>query len=613
VSAVPAPVLRLGGGELARALTAGIHRLLREQEYLDRINVFPVADGDTGTNLAMTMGTALTALKAAPADHAGRVLATVADAALDGARGNSGAILAQFLLGLADRGAGLAELDAGEFAAALTDGARYAREALAEPREGTILTVLSAVAADLRRGAASGARDLTTMLREALAAGERALVLTEGQLEALTRAHVVDAGAAGFVTLLRGFTDYLVTGDLDESGPRPGGTGAVADAAGDVGSLEHRWCTECMVTAVGIDRRRLREELAAIASSLVVAGSASRVRVHAHVAEPAQLFRIAAAFGTVSAEKADDMQRQQEAALHSARRRVAIVTDTAADIPEDEQERLDIHVVPLRVHFGEHSYLDKVGLAPDEFYRRLATDPQHPKTSRPPAGDFRRMFGFLGSHYAEVVSLNVTGRASGTRQAAESAAARMATPGSVRVIDSLSASAGQGLLAMHAAECALAGLGAEAIEASVRAQMARTRTYALLRSLDYGVRGGRVPAWARTVANALGLSPCLKTFPDGRIGIGGFVRGRRHLAERFARFVMRRLDTARRYRIVVAHGDAEADGQRLLERLVAGHGGIERAWLVPLGTAIGVHGGPGTLVVGFTEVDAAPAATKPAG
>ena len=134
------------GTALADALRAGIYRLFARTDHLNRINVSPVPDGDTGTNMAMTMSAVLGALGAADAKHAGLLLARIADAAIDGARGNSGAILAQFLLGVADSAEGHATLDAPQFAAAAAAGARYARDAVIEPRDGTLLTVLEAFA-----------------------------------------------------------------------------------------------------------------------------------------------------------------------------------------------------------------------------------------------------------------------------------------------------------------------------------------------------------------------------------------------------------------------------------------------------------------------------------
>jgi uncharacterized protein len=592
---------RLDAAELGRALRAGIHRVLERQEHLDRINVFPVPDGDTGTNLAITMTAMLGVLKRTPLDHVGRLLTQLADAALDGARGNSGAILAQFFLGLGDRAGHLAELSATEFAEAVQGGASYARDALADPREGTILTVLQDVASELKRLAAEGVEDIRALVRRALERAERSLEATRDQLEVLHQANVVDAGAAGFVMLLEGVSAYLDTGALDESEISFGAIPHEPEMAGGEASLAHRWCTECMIGGAAIDHRRLREQLAPLGSSLVVAGTRRKVRVHMHVADPGALFRVAAGHGVVSGQKADDMQRQQAGTLHAARRRIAIVTDSAADIPDDELERLDIHLVPVRLHFGERSFLDKVTLTPEEFYRLLATSPVHPKTSQPPAGDFRRLFEFLTSHYEAVLSLNLTGTVSGTRQAAESAASRVAARERVTVIDSRNASTGQGLAVMYAAECVAADMSVAEACAAVRAVLPLTRTFACLPTLDYAVRGGRVPAVARTVARLLRVSPLLATFPDGRIAIGGVLFGHANLTAKFARFVGRRIDSGRRYRVLVGHGNAPEQGRQLLEQLTRERDNIDGAWLVPLGTALGVHGGPGCLVVSVQQ------------
>lgn len=586
------------GTALADALRAGIYRLFARTDHLNRINVSPVPDGDTGTNMAMTMSAVLGALGAADAKHAGLLLARIADAAIDGARGNSGAILAQFLLGVADSAEGHATLDAPQFAAAAAAGARYARDAVIEPRDGTLLTVLEAFAVEARRiSEAGGAADLAQLLGASLPRVRAALERTRTTLDVLRAANVVDAGAAGFVELLEGMLAYLQTGQVGEPCAPPheaAGPMAIGGSAG-----EHRFCTECVVSGAGIDHRRLREALAPLGSSLVVAGSRRKARIHVHTNEPARVFEAAACFGVLDAHKADDMHRQALAA-HHARASTAIVTDSAADIPEELLERLAVHVVPVRVHFGSRSYLDKVSLTPQEFYQDLAAGSVHPQTSQPPPGDFRRLYEFLASHYQHVVSIALTARVSGTYAAAKGAAARVAG-GKVQVLDSRNVSLGQGLLAMYAAECALAGFDGPRIAAATAAMRTKTRTWGLLAGLDYAVRGGRVPAFVRTLSQLLRCSPVLTNHPDGRIGPGGALFGRGDLTARFARFVVRRLRAGATYRVVVGHAEAELEGQRLLAALRAAIPRLESGYLTPLGPALGVHGGPGMLVVGVQE------------
>lgn len=589
----------LDGLRLSRGLLAGIARVVADAEHLNRINVFPVPDGDTGTNLAVMLGAVRAALLRQHERHAGKLLEIVADAALDGARGNSGAILAQFFHGLCDASQDRRLLTTANFVAAVERGSSYAQDALTEPREGTILTVIRDFGAELGARLAEGGQDFGSLLEQGLQRAQQSLVATTAQLEALRRAGVVDAGAQGFVDLLQGITDFVRRGSL-RTGPDvdlpatltlpEAFYGLDADATG------HRWCTECLVNADGLDRRRLREALAGLGSSLVIAGGKKRARIHIHVDDPEAVFRVAAGFGTVEGRKADDMHSQQASARAGARK-VAVVTDSAADLPEEMLTALDIHMVPVRIHFGEHSYLDKISLETTEFYRLMAESTTPPTTSQPPPGDFRRLYQILGSHHPGIISIHLTSWGSGTFQAAASAAERAGTRVPVLAIDSRNASIGQGLVVLRAAELAAEGRGIDEIALALDAVIAGTRTWALLGSLDHAVRGGRVAPSKRLLARLLRLEPILATFPDGRLGIGGVLLGRHDKVRRFARWVARRAGGSPGSRLAVGHANAPEAAARLLAELQALLPGLEQAFLTEIGTALGAHGGPGTLVV----------------
>jgi hypothetical protein len=261
------------------------------------------------------------------------------------------------------------------------------------------------------------------------------------------------------------------------------------------------------------------------------------------------------------------------------------------------------------VHFGSRSYLDKVSMSPAEFYRELASNPEHPKTSQPPPGDFRRMYEFLASHYEAVVSVALTSRASGTYNAAASAAQRVSAEGRpVTVLDSGNASLGQGLVAIVAAECAQRGGNAAEVLAAARAAIARSRTYALLATVDYAVKGGRVPKIVKTLASWLRFSPVLGNLRDGKVGLAGVIWGRRQRRSRFARFVRRRMpgaESGTRYRVLVGHANAPDEAHALLAEIMAGlpPRSIESTDVTAIGPALGVHGGPGMLVAGVLPLD----------
>ncbi|MBT8135708.1 MAG: DegV family EDD domain-containing protein [Gammaproteobacteria bacterium] len=590
----------IDGRRLSRALRAGIGKVLADQEHLNKINVYPVPDGDTGTNLALTLQSILAALDDRT-KGAGKLLIRVADAAIDGARGNSGAIFAQFLQGLADDAGSVGRIDATTLTAACNSGASYAREAMSDPVEGTMLTIIDAFCAAVSARVTAGDRDLQSILLAANELARAALANTPNQLEVLRKAGVVDAGAAGFVDILDGIESLVVEGVEPELTVAASGLNEFVGemTAGAEIDLRYRYCTECLVRGSTIDRRKLREDITALGDSLVIAGSHARMRIHMHTNEPDELFRRASRHGEISGEKADDMQRQQELA-HATRRGVVITTDTAGDVPDDELERLNIYLTPVRVHFGEQSYLDKVTITAEQLYEKLRTETVPATTSQPAPGDFRRQFEFLKSHYDEVVSIHVSGSASGTWQAAQNVATSLEHSERIRVVDSRTASLGQGLLVIDAAEAAQRGMNGKQIAERIELMKDRTETYCVLRDLSYGVRGGRIPARVKTIADLLHLTPVL-AIRDGLVKPVGVFLGRKNIVEKFARFIARRTDSARSYRVGVGHADCEKDAQALLEKLRQVIPDQQQTVFARIGTALGVHAGPEGLVVAVQE------------
>ena len=587
----------LDGDAFAAALTSGIHRVLAEQELLNRINVFPVADSDTGTNLSLSLGAALGVLNKPGEKHLGMMLAAMADALLDSARGNSGAIVAQFFQGMSDSAGDITRFTTYTFGKAVSMGNDYAHDALSKPREGTILSVIAAFAESITHQVNTVREgEFPAIIGAAAQRVEEALANTPNQLEVLRKAGVVDAGAKGFAELVAGMAGYVENGTIE---PMPDVSIAheiqpAVDFAEADNDSRYRYCTECIVTGLDIDRRKLREALTELGDSLVLAGTKRKAKIHIHVDEPEHVFDTARRFGDLSAEKADDMHRQQHA-THNSKRRFAVITDSGADISDADMERLDIHMVPCRIQFGDHGYLDKVSITTDEFYAELKSSPHHPTTSQPAPGDFRRQFQFLASHFDDVISINLTSAASGTFQAAELAATRTNAPGRIHVVDSRNASLGQGQLVVLAAECAEAGLSVESTLAAVRAQVAETRTYAVLSDLRYAVRGGRLPRWVKSVADLLRLYPIICTTPGGKVSLSGFMFGSYSRAKRFARYVARR---APKGPVEIGIGQAICEDEALelenyIRELVPD---IRKLVVTGLGTGIGVHGGPGTLL-----------------
>lgn len=588
----------LDGARLRRSAAAAARWVSQRQENLNGINVFPVPDGDTGTNIAATLVAAVERAQRVRERKLGTVSRALADGALFGACGNSGAILAQFFEGFAAALEGQDRAGPGRIARAARRGSDAAQTALAQPREGTILTVMRAWAERFGERSVADGGDLLEAYRDALETAREALRRTPEQLRELARAGVVDAGAQGFVYFLEGIL-HFAEGRL---------AGTVLDGEGHATALEHavvaenpgaiafRFCTECLVEGEGMDAASIRGSVGVLGDSVVVAGSPSRLRIHVHTDRPDAVFDIARSHGRVVREKADDMRAQHVGRLD--RGRVATVTDTAADLPEREQQRLRIHTVPLRVLLGGKAYLDKQTLSPDEVYDRLLKG-ESAGTSQPPPGDYAALYGYLLEHYGSIVVLTLSGALSGTREAARRAAATMADA-EIEIVDTGTASIAQGLVVQAAAERALAGGEVGDVVAAALDARARVRLLVGAPTLEYFVRGGRVGGWKAKLAGRLGVMPLLTIEPaKGTVRLAGVARrGRVHRAL-LAR-ARRELAAEPRSpaRIWIAHAAAPDVADAFRAALAEAAPGAE-VDVVEVGPVLGAHAGPGGIAVAF--------------
>ncbi len=301
------PTNELDGARLLHALRAAAGHLTLRAAAIDAINVYPVPDGDTGSNMAATLREAVRAAEGVPAGAgAGEILTALATGALYGGRGNSGVILSQALRGIAAAAGTSTTIGASTLRDALAAAATMAYRAVATPVEGTMLTVLRA-AAEAARG-----DTIEAVLESATTGAEAAEAATPALLPALAEAGVTDAGGEGICTILRALA-AAITGEplgLEEAGPRApltfaGTSGHERDAFG--------FCTEFLVeaAAVPIDLDALQAWLRPPEyRSVVVVGDAEVARVHAHTATPQALLDHAAGWGALSRVKVEDMAAQ---------------------------------------------------------------------------------------------------------------------------------------------------------------------------------------------------------------------------------------------------------------------------------------------------------------
>ena len=590
----------INGLKFYSGLAAGINNLLDYKNKLDEINVYPVPDGDTGTNMCFTLLPVVEECKKQISESISDSLDAIADTALDSARGNSGTIIAQFFHGMRKSVSGLDVISIEQFSSALNEGYKSAKDSLLNPTEGTIITVMREVANFSMELSQKENINFELFLDKCYHHSIHSLEETKTILKILRKSDVVDAGALGFVLLIQGWLNSVqkntkiqshhidISYDHDK----------IDSLKKDVDfTIKNKFCTECAIEGDNINKIELKEMIKNLGDSMVVAGTKNRVKIHIHTNSPAKLYKICGAYGKVKDRKVDDMTKQEHTIHHNESGGIAIVVDSGADIPEEYAN--EIQVVPVRYSFGNQQHIDKVTQSTSEFYQQMKTDSNHPKTSQPTPGDFKKIYNFISSHYNSIISIHLSKKMSGTYQSGINASKSIKID-NIQVIDSYSASVGLGLLAIYAVDLKQSGKKYKEIVKKIQAHREKTQVFLMLKDLDYVVKGGRLPSKIKTLANLLRLRPVLGS-KKGKLTARGVLYGHRNRVEKFVNFLSKKINPEKKYHIMIAHANDYENGEKLLKLLIHNHSNILKHHLLELGGALGAHAGPGGLAVGIQE------------
>ncbi|MBI9113204.1 DAK2 domain-containing protein [Maridesulfovibrio ferrireducens] len=346
-----AKISYLDGIRFYNAFAAGGYSLIQQKAYLNEINVFPVADADTGTNLVSTINSILN--KSHKKRSLRDTIKSMSDSALMGARGNSGIIFAQFLVGLSKELGDHCCITMDKFAEGANKAMTHVYDSITEPVEGTILTVMRVWSEAIKKYSLASA-DYCNVLTLAYSVTQEALENTPNQLEILKEAGVVDAGAQGFVSFLAGVMKFIQEGSIKNIQWK------ATDISQDKIISNHadletnyRYCTEAVISDSKIDVSEFKRRFRTYGDSLIIAGSKEKMHLHIHTDSPDKFFYEVKDLATIKDIKVDDMYMQYQVS-HNRRYPIGIITDSACDLPDEIIEKYQIQQISFGINFGDY-------------------------------------------------------------------------------------------------------------------------------------------------------------------------------------------------------------------------------------------------------------------
>lgn len=589
-------ISKLDSEKLYYSFVSGAQEVIKNKNSLNEINVFPVADGDTGSNLSSTMHAII--LEAKISGSVKETMNSIADAALTGARGNSGIIIAQYINGIFLSLMDEETITIPSFAETVKNAVPYAYQAISDPVEGTIITVIREWA-DAVYSHKDLSANFSELFSKSLIAANKSLEATTSRLKVLQDSKVVDSGAKGFVYFLQGFATFLRTGKVDlEVSDEPEDLSFNEELIHSQGEIHHRYCTEALLSGDSIDLEALKAELALYGDSLIVAGNNHKARIHIHANAPEQVFQVLSKKGIILQQKADDMVRQNESAF-DRKYDTALITDSIADIPQAMLDHYQVHMLPLNLNFDNTSYLDKVTMTPELFYPLLEETIEYPKSSQPNPIVVEKYLETVLSHYDKVIILTVAKEQSGTNSVFQNVVSKKLHQGKkIAVIDSKRNSGAEGLLVMKAAEMIAAETPFDEIVGAIERLRDRTNIFVSVNNLKYMVRSGRLSKVSGMAAMTINLKPVVSIDAEGKGSIAEKAFSEKGNEKKLFRLLekVNAQEKISRYAIVHANNPEKAEAYRKRSVVLLGK---EPEYIMNISTIVGMSAGVGTVAISY--------------
>lgn len=575
-------------------ILAGCKEIISHEKGLNKINVFPIPDNDTGSNLKKTL---LPILNRYPLleIQINKSSRDIADIAVSSALGYSGIIFSQFLSGLAEGIKDHKKIIAKDLTKAASQAVIRAYESMSVPVEGTILSVFKEWSDEVDKLTLE-TDDFVFMLRNSFNRAVSVLAKTTQQLEILKKHKVVDAGGQAFIYFLEGIINFIEKGKLEPLSHKK--KQMLLKKEKVVSEEKEQFCAECCVRRVNLDRPSLIEKLNSIGQDLIFFGSLNFAKIHIRTSNPEEIFSCVAKFGEVASKK---VFRFDPELPSNKKKALVLVSDTTCDISDEYVENNDIYFVPVKVQVMNKIFTDKIDIIPEEFYQIMLSSPTLPKTSQPALADFTRIYEHLLKHFRLIISVQLSGALSGTFQTALQAANNI-DPKRITAFDSKKTSIGLGLIVIEGMKAIKEGLEFDAILNRIRRAIENTEIFVGIPTLKYLVKGGRVTRAKGFVARILNINPILTINQEGEIEPIGKTRGKKKLEQKVLSIASDKISKEKEaeFFIAVVHSNAPELGKRVAEKLKETLG-KEVAMVMNASPVLGAHAGPGAVAIAILK------------
>ncbi len=575
----------------------------KEKEEINKINVFPVPDQDTGTNLAKTLEGIKKAIEKREFQNVKEISETILEAALISAQGNAGVIFAGFLTGFLPK---LTKNPIGtkDLAEAFLEGKKRAWQSIMNPKEGTILDAIDAATITFEKEA-QREENIVKILQKAMEKTKEAVLSTREKMEILKKANVVDAGALGFLIILEGYLKALQPSkEREKEKEKPSET-----IKKFVQVLRNRYEIVALLERVKFPEKEIREKLKKLGNCLDIISFGGKTKIHIHTDFPDEVRDKIAKMGKILDLKIQDMAKEISGEDSVKTVSVGIVVEgNVVCLPEKIKERYQIETVQAPVSWPEGEKIPGKNIYQKMREMEKFGIKNFPKTSQPPPKAYLETFKKQLEKFEKVLCITISSKLSGCFNSAFQA--KNALPEKERkrvfIFDTLHAAASQALFVLRAIELIQEKREIEEIIFKLKKLIPKTHLFLLFESPKWIVAGGRLSKrkgkWIERMEK-LGFYPLI-TIKEGVLKSGGIVLAKSE-AEALFKKIKKESKKERKegklIRAIIQHADNEIEAKKLKKLLK--EIGIEVSFLSVASPVIGAHTGPGTLICGFQPVE----------